>query len=84
MCLQKTHLVRDCPERTEEDKEYARLQKLKREDDEKGLRVKGLLSSEDVNLNDDYVAVDENYGNDGDDGDGDYIKPVKKQKKTKK
>ena len=33
MCFQKTHLVRDCPERTEEEKaEYERKRKERREE----------------------------------------------------
>lgn len=79
ICLQKTHLVRDCPERTEEDKQMALLRKQKAEDDEKGVRVKGLTAdSDNTRGGDDIIMDDEDRGDSGDDE-----KPMKKAKKSK-
>lgn len=80
ICLQKTHLVRDCPERTEEDKQAALLRKQKAEDDEKGVRVKGLTAdSHDNSRGGDDIMID-----DGDrDDSGDEDRPTKKAKKSK-
>ncbi len=93
ICLQKTHLVRDCPERTEEDKEYAKRKRQELEDQEKGIRMKGLTANGNVHgdtlgdeveiesykqTNDD--DIDEN---DDDDDDSDNDKKRKKKKSSK-
>ena len=83
ICMLKTHLVRDCPERTEEDKLAAQLRKEKAEDDEKGLRVKGLTSDEAMQGGDD-IAISEDERNDDSDDDQPKKKKSKKDKSEKK
>ena len=80
ICLLKTHLVRDCPERTEEDKLQAQLRRQKAEDDEKGVRVKGL--TEEDGLGGDALILSDNDEKDSDD-DGDSVRR-KDKKKSKK
>ena len=81
ICLLKTHLVRDCPERTEEDKMEAQRRREKAEDDEKGVRVKGLTDDSTLKGGDDIVLSDDERGNDSDDSDA--PKKAKKSKKDK-
>jgi zinc finger CCHC domain-containing protein 9 len=86
ICLLKTHLVRDCPERTEEDKQMAALRRQKAEDDEKGVRIKG-LTDDAGDMGGDAIALsdaedDDSDGEDGEDGEGKRSK--KKSKKADK
>lgn len=98
ICLQKTHLVRDCPERTEEDKEYARRKRQELEDQQKGIRMKGLTTNDmahgdalgdDVEIENDkqrheYDDDDENNDDDNDDDDDSESNKKRKKKKSSK
>ena len=75
ICLQKTHLVRDCPERTEEDKELAALRRQQAEDDEKGVRIKGLTN--DDGAGGDAIVLSDNE----EDSDDEAMKKAKKKSK---
>ena len=87
ICLQKSHLVRDCPERTEEDREQFALKKKRlleeEEDREKGPRVAGLVTKDGAHGDD----IDIHFGtgvDDDDDGDGTTKEKKKKDKKSSK
>jgi hypothetical protein len=85
ICLQKTHLVKDCPERTEEDKLAFLARKQAKDDEEQyGVRVKGVTVSDD-NVKGDFIEMgDDEAENDYSDEEGGKKKKSKKEKKEKK
>lgn len=89
ICLQKTHLVKDCPERTEEDKEEYRKRRQRRDEEENGPRIDGLLSEANTGADELtdmvlYKGDDDNDNGDDDDDDKRHTKKMKKSKKHRK
>lgn len=82
ICLQKTHLVKDCPHRTEEEAAKYRKRKLDEEDAELGPRIGETIDSNGVS-GADYEPISILEANPDDEGeDEDRSKPKKKKKKS--
>lgn len=84
ICLQKTHLVKDCPLRTEEDAAKYRKRKLDEEDAELGPRIGEVVDSNTIGGADyEPISIETTY-DEGEDDDDESKKPKKKKKKTSK
>ena len=87
ICLQKTHLVRDCPMRTEEDIEAHKKRKEMEEDIALGPRI-GRVTSAAARDDDEDPSLFSHYGEDdrdsGDEDRGDAANTDRKSDKKKK
>ncbi len=88
VCLQKTHLVRDCPERTEEEKAQYEKKRKERKEGKEGTMIgqivenvyDGGVDNDDYDI---YLSEDENEGENKEEDENKWDKKLRKKKERK-